>query len=185
MIISIALPGAVAATSAAPCPDVEELMNEPLSMFDWGLYRLRDFLEAEFDEGPLSPHPDVTVRYRRYDNQITIRLFSTTSHFADQDDAREWCTAAASHVRVVLGVDPDFEGREVSRLGSFFHHIEVEQGVAGRHPRIGAELDSMTVIDVGLGYRFDAPLDERYEMTCCGPLVGRDLSLTVGAVDCP
>jgi len=184
MILGIALPGAVVATPAAPCADVEELMSEPLSMFDWGLFRLRDFLEAELDGVPLSPRPDVTVRYTRYSNRIVIRLFSITSCFGGQDEAREWCTAAASLVRVALGVDPEFEGRQVSRLGSFFQHVEVEQGVAGRHPGIGEELDSMTVIEVRLGYRIDAPAEERYEMTCCGPLVGRDLSLTIGAVDC-
>jgi hypothetical protein len=99
----IACAGATQFAQADPSPEVRALMNEPVSMFDWGLMELQrmthDSVKSSASElGFLADQLSVDVSYDFGRNEILIGVYPD---FVPRSQAKVDCRNLVNHVRGV------------------------------------------------------------------------------------
>lgn len=130
---------------AEPTANIQYLMNEPVSMFDWGIYRLDKYFEDIHIDGAQS-----IFYWTDYDwskNIINLN-FTIETNTKSRDEAKEIGKSLINKVRHSLGVDPDM-GKPYggnSRLYEYFSHNSSKDN---KEPKgIESELEKITVIEV-------------------------------------
>ena len=157
-LLLLVLLGLVPICNAEPSPSVQYFMNEPVTLFDWGMVRLYDYLD-EYTTHYLKTNSvqDIycTVRYDTLRNQIIISMVVTRQ--AQQEDespasirtgAREICKTITQTLRREFLADRDRQVRRSSGIYRFFGHI----GFKGKNEPIDSfdEIEKITVIDVSV-----------------------------------
>ena len=157
-LILILLLGLVPICSAEPSPSVRYLMNEPVTLFDWGIIRLYDYLD-EYTEHYLKTNTvrDIycTVRYDSPRNKIIISMVVTRRAPSHEDtpssvraESREICKSITQTLRREFLTDRDTHVRRSSGIYRFFGHI----GFRGTEEPLDAfdEIERITVIEVSV-----------------------------------
>lgn len=144
--------------NAEPSPSVRYLMNEPVTLFDWGVLRLYEYLD-EYAANYLKTNSvqDVygTVRYDSPRNRIIISMVVTRK--AQQEDeppstvrtgSRDICKAITQTLRREFLTERDRHVRRSSGIYRFFGHI----GFKGKDEPIDAfdEIERITLINVSV-----------------------------------
>lgn len=164
------------ALSADPSSGVRFLMNEPMTMFDWGMYRLQQKMDT------IREHPraeevglgGVIAMYDWEDNRIVLwGIVHVGFPFADTvEAAREQGRQIVETIRDKLGVKPDGTPiRQSSFLDEYFSHgAFVNQD---RPKDLGAELDRITEITTSV-----TVVGRKDRVKCQAPLVGGEIMFT-------
>ena len=139
---------------AEPSSSVQYLMNEPASLFDFGMKRLDEFLSGRTDIF-------VITEYNYDQNRILISVRDRSDTVKSKGEAKERCAQMIGEMKTMLGVGLD----STSVLGSFFSH----EGYTKRsEPKnLGAELDSITVI---IGRILHIERNNNFNISCESPL---------------
>src|SRR4030095_10718471 len=90
---------------ADPSPTVRQLMKEPMSIFDWGLFRLQSDLQEdhELDQTKEFRPLKVYVGYTAKTNVIEIALFAYPKrNFVNEVPAKDICKNVTNYVRRFL-----------------------------------------------------------------------------------
>lgn len=157
-LLLVVLLAPVSISHAEPSPSVLYLMNEPVTLFDWGIIRLYEYLD-EYTTHYLKTNSvqDIysTVSYDSPRNNIVISLV-VTRHAEQSDEspasvkssAREICKTITQTLRREFLTDRDRYVRRSSGIYRFFGHI----GFKGTDEPVGAfdEIEKITVINVSV-----------------------------------
>lgn len=157
-VLFAVLLGLVSISHAEPSPSVRYLMNEPVTLFDWGIVRLYEYLD-EYTTHYLktSSVQDIysTVSYDSPGNNIIISVVVTrhTGQGNESPDSvrlssREICKTITQTLRREFLTDSDGRVRRSSGIYRFFGHI----GFRGKDEPIGCydEIEKITVISVSV-----------------------------------
>jgi len=90
--------------SSEPDSAVLQLMQEPVSLFDFGLQGLRNRLRNLSIAKDVSTDPGVFYEWN--ENRVVIFIFPAGATAPDLDSAKEWARRAVDGVRSCLGVNP-------------------------------------------------------------------------------
>jgi hypothetical protein len=143
---------------AEPSPSVRYLMNEPVTLFDWGIIRLYEYLD-EYTAHYLKTNSvrDIysTVSYDASRNSIIISLIVTRQAEQGKEDpssvrahCREICVSITQTLRREFLTDRDRHVRRSSGIYRFFGHI----GFRGKQEPVDCfdEIEKITVIGVSV-----------------------------------
>jgi hypothetical protein len=147
---------------AEPSSKIQYLMDEPVSMLDWGMIWIDESLK-----GTLAEYRTSTITYYDWnENRIIISLseLGSTIGVTSKEKAKEKCRTIVSSIRTFLGIN-EKDGKpysEKSNLYSYFSH----SGFQRSQPEgLYEELDNITVIrimifieGVGEPVKCEAPL---------------------------
>lgn len=122
--------------TAEPDAKVQWLMDEPVSLFDFGIYRLREYLEhREEGEVRLGGSPTRVTAYYVWDEN-RIYIVATTVDAAPEAEISTWCENTFHRlVNQTLGPNPH------SML--FSHHGYISAGEPKDHEE---HLNSLTIL---------------------------------------
>lgn len=160
-------------SGAEPTPTVSRLMESPVSMLDWGLYRLRDSVKEGLSHGPTaSSDLIVHTSYEWDSNRIVLHVENHDHPLGYDKDAKWWCTQLVKQTKSCLGIDWE-TGRPYSGDNSvaqeFFTHSGYEVG--GDSGDLGHQLDAIIEVVVSVR-KSDAG---RQYLRCRAPLLGTEL----------
>jgi hypothetical protein len=157
LILLLAL-GSACVSNADPSPSIRYLMNEPVTLFDWGILRLYDYMD-EYTKHYLTTHSvrDIysTVRYDYVHNNILISLVvtrhapqATETPSSVKKASRDICRSITQTLRREFLTDREAHVRRSSGIYRFFGHI----GFKGDQEPINAfeEIERITVISVSV-----------------------------------
>jgi hypothetical protein len=88
---------------------LDELKGQPVSQLDWGIYRLEAHLNAALQRDlingePITPPPQVSVRFSSEERQLTIEVGRTLLQAAT-GEIRDQCRGYVEQVRHLLELD--------------------------------------------------------------------------------
>lgn len=167
-----------------PGPTITYLMNEHLTMLDWGMFKLQQRLtelgdnlrspSSKRDSEPIINQPPLTIINYDWDsNRLKIQVLLFKEEFKTKQKAENWCTSVIHCIKGDLGIDPKtgkpsrFMISGTSNLLIYFTHI----GFQGKlEPEgLGTELDKITEISVSTRYLEGK---EKRVLRCESPLLG-------------
>lgn len=156
IIVSVSAQG-----KAEPSKEVYWLMNEPVSMLEWGLYRLNS--EIEFDERIMSiisgTKPYARWIYDYENNEIQLQIVYYVDNF-EKKIMREKMKESIEYIKVQFPVAKNI-GSTI--LHSYFTHDYYED--ANRPKSIGKHIDKITKIVIIAKY------SKTKSYKCYSPLV--------------
>ncbi len=157
-LLLLVLLGPVSICNAEPSPAVRYLMNEPVTLFDWGILRLYEYLD-EYTTHYLKTNSvkDIysTVRYDAPKNLIIIAMIVTRqaeqvneSPASVRTGSRDICKTITQTLRREFLTNRDRHVRRSSGIYLFFAHI----GFKGKYEPIDSfdEIEKITVINVSV-----------------------------------
>ena len=165
-----------------PAPTFKYLMHEPVTMLDWGMYKLALYLNQELRDRYLNKvskfAPRITVHYNADSDKIQISASMLYTKFHTKDEARTYCEGIIKYVRGLLVFK---QGKAKSRvspvvpsttLGSYFgshgqHHKNKPENMEG-------ELSKSTELIAVVMDKFDQPV------ICKAPLLGSEIMFLYG-----
>lgn len=164
--------------NAEPSPTVKYLMNTPVSVFDFGMYELRRYLEGQFDI--FNPKSNVDAIVALWDkDRIVIKVMSGIS-YKNEKLARRACRKTLKEVRTTLDIDPT-TGRPSRSfvllnqdadgvMDSFFYHRGYD--IKSDPQNLKRALDKLTEISVHTSYLKG---DKTMRLKAKGSLLGTDI----------
>ena len=185
LLLPLLLLGVVPICLAEPSPSVRYLMNEPVTLFDWGIVRLYEYLD-EYTTHYLKTNSvqDIysTVSYDALRNNIIISTVVTRhvqqgneSPASVQLGSKDICKTITQTLRREFLTDRDRHVRRSSGIYRFFGHI----GSKGKDEPIDSfdEIEKITVIDVSVYSEKDPG---RLILHSASPLMGKEILFTEG-----
>ena len=168
---------------AEPAAPIKYLMNEPVSMLDWGIYRMGNALRTAGYLEFLAINdirPNIHARYEPSFNSIVIEVTSPIIEDVEsRKKAREWCSSVVELSRVNLGVNKG-TGKASSAQGShirnFFQsewHQKTDQPES-----LGNELDKITELIVFAKFREKGAKAPPRTIRCNAPLLGTGITFS-------
>lgn len=144
--------------NASPSENISFLMREPMTLFDWGIYRLREELKsvyyhraAQKAEGKDEVN-SVLVDYVWALNRIRIAVTGHRKQPLSRPELERECASVLNSIRSILNIDPKTgkpRGKfEHSALSEYFSHEGF--AAAGTPADLSAELDKITYINAGV-----------------------------------
>jgi hypothetical protein len=157
---------------AEPDSTIRYLITEPVTLLDFGLYRLTEEIDTHFAKIEYT-----SGAYMFYDwdaNRINIIISGPAGKFKTKKEAKDWCEWAVCEVRKELGLDCSSLRSSIpagtSMLSLRFNHL----GHKSRNePKdLGNKLDKITIIKIDAGY------GKNSRISCSVPLLGADVMCT-------
>ncbi|MGA2351354.1 MAG: hypothetical protein ABSF70_13045 [Terracidiphilus sp.] len=136
---------------ADPSPSVRYLMNEQVSMFEWGIFLLQTHVEHfAWNRGLNVRSQFAHVEYDWQKNELGIKLVVYPAYQSlQQATARQACGSLMSQMKTLLGADPKMpEIREMQGIGTFFHHKQFESGDVPK--TLDADLEAITSLEINV-----------------------------------
>lgn len=141
-------------THAEPGPTATKLMNEPVTVFHYGINRLSDKLDAEFEQHP----SNVFYDWQKNRIIITFYLRKAGEEEAEKVGIDEACRTFFTMIRQYAYLNEKGEAydKEGSRMAQYFLPIGYTNNVL---EGIGKEIDQMIVVNFRVLKRnYSAPL---------------------------
>jgi len=178
---------------AEPPPAIVYLVNEPLTMLEWGLYRIEVEVLSPMSEGKtvgftnLKPVPKCSARYDSDRNQIEIYATAFLHKFESVKAAREWCLQVVDGIRSRFGVDPETgklswdleKGLGATVLGGYFYHTVPTQSYR-KYENLNREIDKLAKIRVTAHY---IPAKDYEWLEVTAPLLGTEVSVSESSIE--
>ncbi len=135
-------------TYAEPSSSVTYLMNEPFSLFDWGLYKLEDSLkDTKFKDLHLIFRTLSSVDYEWNKNVINITLTIYPSYSSlSKGDPKKICRSALTSIKERYGFGWEKDIRFLVSIKRFFQHKGYEK--KDEPKTLMEDLEAMTKITV-------------------------------------
>jgi hypothetical protein len=154
-------------SQAEPTANMQYLMNEPVSMMDWGLLNIDKSIESN---GGLKKYGNTITSYDWDKNRILIIVSSIGA--SSKEQAKEWCRDIVSFIRGFLGVDekngkPVFKNNQ-SFLYRYFTHEGFKRNAEPKE--LGKELDNITTIQATIFFDGSST-----PVKCEAPLLGTSI----------
>ncbi len=177
--------GLVSVCRAEPTPAVRYLMQEPVTLFDWGILRLYDYLDGYATHYlKTNSVQDIygTVSYDSGRNRIVISLVVTREPMQGKEPpasvkkhAKRICMTITETLRREFLTDRDRHIRRSSGIYRFFGHI----GSRGKQEPTDAfeEIERITLIHVSV-YGTEDP--GRLILLSESPLMGKEMVFAEG-----
>jgi hypothetical protein len=148
---------------------VLKVMNEPLSMFDWGMYRLEERLQNVLEVRFGKNRPPLVVSYDNSLNRLQI-FVGGIEKFQNEQEAKRFCKAVVKYIKMDLFINVDtgdlVDERAGSAAGRYFMHL---YGETQAEKAAAKEIDKLTEIGVNVVTK-----DMRI-FFCRAPLLGTDI----------
>ena len=167
---------------AEPNPTIKYLMNEPVTMLDWGMYKLALYLNQEFRDRYLNKvskfAPRITVYYNTDVDKIQISASMLYKKFHNKDEARTYCKGIIKYIRGLLVFkqgktkSPAPPGAPRTTLGSYFG--QHGQQHKNKPKNIEGELSKSAELIAVVMDKFDQPV------ICKAPLLGSEIVFLYG-----
>jgi hypothetical protein len=128
---------------------VRYLMSEPVSLFEWGMYRLESAAKALNWGGIDSVNKHLaTVDYEWSKNQLKIELVVyPRSSSLQKNTAKQICASIVKQTKSEFGVEPGFEAlRAWFGIGTFFSHKYFDKSDTPKS--LGGDLEAITNLKV-------------------------------------
>jgi len=182
MLVPLLLFSIVATCPAEVTPTITYLMNEPVTMLDWGMYKLALYLNQELKDRYLNKiskfAPRITVYYNADSEKILVSASMLYKKFPTKEEARTYCEGIIKYVRGLLvfkqakGTSPVPPIAPRTTLGSYF-------GQYGEHHKnmpknLEEELSKSTELVAVTMDKFDQPV------ICKAPLLGSEIEFLYG-----
>lgn len=133
---------------ADPSPSVRYLMDESVSLFEWGIFRLQMSVQS-FTWDDL----DIRNQFARVDydwpkNQLKVRLVVYPRYGSlERTPAKEICGSLVRQMKAQLGVAPGFEIlRDINGIGTHFRHKHFTKADVPK--ALDADLEAVTSIEL-------------------------------------
>jgi hypothetical protein len=160
-------------------------MNEPMTLFDYGMYQLSEslknkaFIFLTLDE-KTNKHElknimiDTSVYYSWDENKIIINATPDYyNHASDYKTAKEWCNQMIDKIRTELGIDQDNPASgSFARLELFFSHDGFKKKAEPKN--LVKELVSIMEINTSVLYR-EKDKDKSKKIKCKTSFIGKDV----------
>jgi hypothetical protein len=172
---------------AEPSSVVKYLMNDSVSLFDLGLFRLESYFD-DFGEGQYYEKYNVTVFYDFEKNQILIDVLpfpigELIKKSLSLNETKKICFDIFSDIRMTLGIDTNTgkgmysypkKNNKEENSGLFFHfqHWGFNKGDPPKN--LAKELDNMTYITMRVPLKIKKE-DDPQLLTCKAPLVSNEI----------
>jgi hypothetical protein len=165
---------------AEPSPSVRYLMNEPVTLFDWGIVRLHEYLEEYTTHYLQTASVQDIYATVSYDSRRNIILLSivATRQARQQDESpesvrtssKDVCRGVTQTLRKEFLADRDRSVRRSLGIYRFFGHL----GFRGKDEPLDAfeEIERITVIKVSVYSDRDPG---RLILESESPLMGQDI----------
>jgi hypothetical protein len=151
---------------AEPTSSIQYLMNEPVSMLDWGIYRITNRLEKNLQLGvvPFSQH----ASYDWDKNRIIIDIAVIGGTL--NEEAKGWCRAVVSKIRTLMYIND--KGNSMFNEGASSMYFSHYAGYAKKSEPEGLykELDNITLIRV-----YVSTEGMKKPVSCEAPLLGTSI----------
>lgn len=155
-----------------PSPTVRYLMDEPVTMFDWGLYRLRRIID-QFQFENLNLHN--IHSYITYDwdqNRLRIVFYVQTKETVDKASSKKICKNITAKISSTFGGEIRDKGlrRNIS-IATLFEHRAFEN--RDKPDNFMEEIEKITKIEVSVFTRktINSPANIKI-LSCESPLIG-------------
>jgi hypothetical protein len=167
----------VETSNSEPPAAIKYLMNEPLSMFEWGLYRmekgLNDYFGPTYDD---TVDISTTVVYRWESNKIEVGILAGSfANFKNKNVAKKACIKIVNIVRGLLGIDYK-TGKQLENFNlyrDYFSHIYFKNPDEPKN--IEDSLNGLTEIQIGANYKSKG---HTIMLLCTAPLSGVNMKFT-------
>jgi hypothetical protein len=172
LVVSVFLFVNVSMAEAEPTSNMHYLMNDSVSMLDWGLFQVNHDLEGYIDiknEIKDAIGFITNVSYDWEENRIIIRLMLEGA--SSKEQAKEWCKILVNKTRRIFDINPDTgkpSMEKTSTLYTCFTHTEFKRKLEPEG--LSKELDNITVIKVQALIK-----DFKGVATCQAPLLGTSI----------
>lgn len=139
--------------SAEPTPTVRYLMNEPVSLWDWGMRELGEYFNNLTVEG-VKIGVDSVYHWQPNRIRIMARAGDPALTFKNAAEARTMCKKTLSGLRARLGIDPATGQPFSQTYGSYLSSAFSRRGYRkGNEPKkLSDELDAMTELSASFRY---------------------------------
>jgi len=171
-VVSILILATSQIVLAEPTPTIQYLMDEPVSMLDWGIYQMDKWLKTRSFVGSIEPKPDLQTTYDWDDNKIVIRVKpALLMHgFGSEKDAQKWCEDVVENVRLFFDINLQtgkrFNPPVPNPLYQFFIHVGYKHSTKPKD--LAKELDKLVEIRLWVS-------SKKRSMQCMAPLLGKDV----------
>lgn len=156
--------------SAEPTSKIRYLMNDSLTVWDWGMYRLSQAV-AGLNEPETTVRLTTTVNYNWDSNRIIIFSFPLGYQAKNVGAGKDFCESAINMIRASLGINGDngepYFG-ENSILVHYFSHTGYEK--TDRPEELADELDSIIELSATIGIK-----GSQESIKCQGDLADKDV----------
>ena len=142
--------GAANSLGAEPSASIRRLMNEPVSAFDWGLFRLRGDLQEDlkFDALKELRPSKAYVEYKSNTNRLVIGLFVyPKQNFLKDVPPKDLCKNVTSYVRRFLNTDLPKHMRAQMGISKYFE----TESFRMLPEKLMEEIEAITSVKVNVG----------------------------------
>jgi hypothetical protein len=158
LVLIAALIACPSLCNAEPSPAVRYLMNEPVTLFDWGIVRLYEYVDGfanHYLQTRLVQDIYSTVTYDAPGNKILISFVVTRKPDAAkesagmvQDSSKRICRTIIQEMRREFFVERNWQVRRSSGIYRFFAHV----GTRGQKEPLDSfeEIENITVLKVSV-----------------------------------
>ncbi len=160
---------------AEPTLAIKALMDDSVSMLDWGIFKLENMLNSSF----LAEKFNISIKvyYVWNSNRLIIyadsSLSQTDQKKMSEQEGKEWCKNVVKGIKFSVGIDPNTVGgrgfKGSSYLSVFFSHVGFSRTDTATE-KIAEELDNITEIRVLL--LSDRLVEDVGILICVAPLRG-------------
>ena len=162
-----------ATSLAKPSEGIAYLMNEKLSLFEWGLYKLEKHTDGlEFDKmNLLSSRSNIQFDWNK--NRIKIKFTIYPKHDSlSQSTKKEICKKAILRIKQEFGIGFGIEYRKILGITRFFEHTGFE--VKTRPKDLMDYIENATEIYVNIYASKEDKAPFNKIEACLSPLLGNE-----------
>ncbi|WP_422452204.1 hypothetical protein [Endozoicomonas sp. ALC066] len=164
-------------TNASPSPIVHYLMNEPLTLWDMGIYKMNsDFRIIKDYDGSYITSTSIGYNWEKNNIVIAVSDDNKKNGSKSESDFKEWCVKAVHAVKQHLGISPK-NGKPIYSDHSLIHTYFRHKGyVNNNEPEsLGSHLDSITMIT---GLYLPKKESSQKMLRCNATLLGTEIIYT-------
>jgi hypothetical protein len=157
---------------AEPSSVVEYLMDDPVTMLDWGLYRVEERTSSMQFKNLVNSNSFAYYSWNK--NRITVGFGVYPSNGSlPANLAEETCEAVTMEVRNRFGTNTKKSFREVVGIAKFFDHAGFEHN--DKPAKFMQEIENITNINVAVFASKMDSLDGSPAVRCESPLMGQEI----------
>lgn len=140
------------AVQAQPSPSVRYLMNEPVSMLEWGTFKLeeslRRFTFADLDLNAPGHYAHVEYDWDKNQLKIAFTVYPRSSNIS-KSTPQGVCGSVIRRIRFHFGLAPGYEFMHpVAGIRTYFHHRHFTPTNVPKN--LDEDLEAITMLEVGV-----------------------------------
>ena len=157
---------------AEPSSTTRYLMDEPVSLMDFGLFTLQQHLSTIGDG---DPYVNPIIDYDWDLNKIRIYVWHTGHEFKTRNEAKDWGSSIICEIRKLLGIDCSTVKPLVLTGSSLVFQYFSHRGhkFSAQTKNLGREVDK--IVEIVIGAYWGKSEDSKGFLRCEVPLLGTEI----------